>query len=133
MRRDIARNSTNVRLSAPLLAAALWFGFVGLLACTCALATLASDVPLLSGFACGVALLAYAVDTELKRALERHPAWLWIAVAIAAVALCAMHAALLLSLSPIAAVSLAAAASRGREPRVSSTPAASPGASRAAP
>jgi hypothetical protein len=37
---------------------------------------------------------------QLKRALERHPAWLWIAVAIAAVASCAMHAALLLALSP---------------------------------
>ena len=126
-------NSTNVRFNAALLGAVLWCAFVALLAWTQALVTLSGDIALLAGFASAVALLAYAVDAELRGAMESRPSWLWFAIAIAAVALCATHDAMLLALSPVAAVCLAAAALRRREPKLSSTPAASPAASRAAP
>ena len=137
MREPTPENSTNVRFegaaAGAALAVSLWCGFIALLACTGALRTLASDIPLLAGFACAVALLAYAVDAELRSAMERQSAWLCMTAAIAAMALCAAHAALLLALSPIAVVCLAAAAMRRREPRIRPAPATSPGATRAAP
>jgi hypothetical protein len=133
MRHRTPINSTNVRFGAALLAAGLWCAFVALLAGTHALATLAGDILLLAGFASAVALLAYAVDAELRSAIESLPAWVCFAIAVAAAALCALHDVTLLALSPFAAVYLAAAVRRRPQPKLSSAPAASPAASRVAP
>lgn len=138
MRERTSRNSTNVRpqmgaAAAPLLAMGLWWGFVAVLFATRALGTIASDVPALASFAGLAALLAYAVDRELRTLLEGRPAWACILVSLAAVALSFTHAGALLALSPVAALGLAAAATRRRQAEIRRAPAASPGARRVAP
>jgi len=53
-----------------LLALVLWAGVVVSMQQAGALATLDGDVPWITAFACGVAALAYAIDAELRRALQ---------------------------------------------------------------
>jgi len=137
MRERSAENSTNVRFTqvgvGPILAVALWWGFVACLQETHALRTLAGDIPLLAAFACAIALLAYAVDAELRAVLARLPAWACATAGVAGIALCAVHAALLLAALPVAAVCLVALGLRPRASRIRPASAASPDARRAAP
>ena len=125
-------NSTNVRKyegpGSAVLAAIAWLAFAGLLAASGAVATLGTDIPILAGAATGVALLAYAVDAELRDALRSAPVGLTLAIAVATTAASTCHPAALLAFTPVAAVCWVAAASRVRATRLSSAPVASPGA-----
>jgi len=129
-------NSTNVRFylakpAAPaLLALGLWAAFVGLMQWTGALATLGSDVPWLTAFACGVAALAYAFDLELRRALHGSRGIALAVGTMAAIASCWSPAAML-AFAPAVVACGASLASPCRR-RVSSTAAASPDARRGA-
>jgi hypothetical protein len=131
------QNSTNVRflLDAPapaLMAIAAWWLLVAALACSGSIRTLAADLPALAAFMCAVAVLAYAVDAELRQAIGRlGTPWL---VAIAAIALmsCSVGREAWLALSPLAAIFTIASAARARSARISSAAATSPGARRGA-
>lgn len=70
--------------------AILWTGFVLALEIDGTWARLGADVVALSAFACGFALLAYALDADARSALERLPAPVLLAAAVASVALAAM-------------------------------------------
>lgn len=129
-------NSTNVRfgtnreIAPALVAFILWALFVGLMKKTGALATLADEVQWLTAFACAVAVLAYAVDEELRHALENRRGIAFV-VGIAAAIGSALDPAAMLAFSPAAVVCVAAVAAPGRA-RLSSAAAASPGARRGA-
>ena len=109
-----------------MLALTLWACFVGTMEWSGALATVEADLGALTAFACAVAGLAYAVDAELRSALERRRGGALVAGIAAALASC-WNPIAMLAFAPAAVACGLALAAPGRG-RVSSAPATSPGA-----
>ena len=131
------RNSTNVRLlndAAPaVIGLALWSALVGILQWTGALDRLHGDLPVLALFACGVAALAYGVDTELRTALQRQSTGRLVVRMVAVIAAASLHIAAFMALAPAGVVLGAACVGRAFEARIRTAAAASPGARPGAP
>ena len=121
-------NSTNVRFDAGWLALLLWALLVAALHAGGALERLGSDLAWLTAFACAVAALAYAVDAELRRAVEAMGVPSLSAAFVASTAAGVAHPAGMLAFAPAGLVLGTALVLRAFAPRVSSTAAASPGA-----
>ena len=129
-------NITNFRISdaVPALAAAgLWAAFAATLQAAGALERLGEDVPILAAFACAVAVLAYAVDAELRAVLDAQRGVFLAACSAGLIAGSQASAWMLLTLLPGGVVLAVALVPRAFARRLSSAAAASPGARPGAP